>query len=313
MHEFGLRCTTIAVAVAACWLAVPAEAQFPLPEGFPIDPSKVLEEMFGPEAEAEAEEQERALAEVEITIDEERRVGTRAARAFLTSLKGQGIRVIDRGREVGYLHDLVKTIRPLMAHADRYGKIQVYLAESPEADARSFPGGTLVFFEGMLERCGNEAALIGVVGHELSHLDRGHQLRRVRRWKLVERRLSGQPGRLTPRQLMESGTMFAKMWTRPFRPEDELEADADAARWAYLAGYDPRELAKLFARVGDGDGDGRAAMPFFLQSHPAPPRRRQVVLDRYEQLQHQRPNDTLYIGEENLRRRIARCRQELEP
>ena len=38
------------------------------------------------------------------------------------------------------------------------------------------PGGTLIFFRGILDFAGSEAALVGVIGHELSHLDHGHQL-----------------------------------------------------------------------------------------------------------------------------------------
>ncbi len=308
MHEFRINWIPFAVAMLASWMAVPAEAQIPRPEDFFADPSKMFEEMFGPEPK----EQERALAEIEVSVQEERRVGTQAAQAFLTSLRSQGIRVTNRGGQVGYLQDLVKTIQPLMENADRYKKIEVYLARSPRADARSFPGGTLVFFEGMFERSENEAALIGVVGHELSHLDRGHQLRRVREWKLIQLRLSGQGRAFTPQQFMQTGMMFAKVWTRPFRPEDELKADRDGARWAYLAGYDPRELAKLFERLG-GDEQGRVALPSFLQSHPAPANRRQVVIDAYDQLQLQRPAGRLYVGKENLRRRVARSRQEFEP
>jgi hypothetical protein len=33
-----------------------------------------------------------------------------------------------------------------------------------------------------------------------------------------------------------------RIWMQPFRPEFEAEADEDGARWAYLAGYDPREF-----------------------------------------------------------------------
>ena len=111
---------------------------------------------------------------------------------------------------------------------------------------------------------------------------------------------------------MQTGMMFAKMWTQPFRPEDELEADRDGARWAYQTGYDPRELAKLFERLR-GDGPAGIALPPFLQSHPDPASRRKAVLDAYEELQRQRPADRLYVGKENLRRRVARSRREFEP
>ena len=46
-----------------------------------------------------------------------------------------------------------------------------------------------------------------------------------------------------------------RLLSRPFRPEDESEADRDGAAWAYRAGYDPREMAALFERLHQRDFD----------------------------------------------------------
>ncbi len=39
----------------------------------------------------------------------------------------------------------------MMENRTRYASIQIYLALSDRVDARSFPGGYLVFFQGLLE------------------------------------------------------------------------------------------------------------------------------------------------------------------
>lgn len=44
---------------------------------------------------------------------------------------------------------------------------------------------------------------------------------------------------------------MARLWTRPFRPEDEPTADLDGARWAYQAGDDPREMVRVIATIGE--------------------------------------------------------------
>lgn len=300
--------------LAIVWIALTptlgpaAEPPHPAPiVPFP-NPEDFFQRLFGEETEQDQE----TLNAIEISPKREREYGTSALRAYLDHLKRQGIRVVSRGKDVDYLRDLIETIRPLMVNPQRYPSIKVYLAKSSECEARVFPGGSLVMFEGMLETAENEAALVGMVGHELSHLDRGHLLADLRRVRLAEQTFSGGPGLQSPEQFFDAGTLLMRMWTRPFRPEHEAEADRDGARWAYLAGYDPRELAALFLRARDRANRPRLALPWFLQSHPPLEERHQAVMAEYHQLQAEHPNAALYLGRENLRTRTARSRRKLD-
>jgi predicted Zn-dependent protease len=231
-------------------------------------------------------------------------MGQAALEAYLAGLEGQKIQVIRRGKDVAYLRDLVATLHPLLANRRRYPTIPVLLADSPQIEARSFPGGSLVFFRGLLESAGSEAALVGIIGHELAHLDRGHVLDRARRVKLAQQTFSGRAGGLSLPEFFNLGATSLKMWTRPFQPQYELEADRDGARLAYRAGYDPREMARLFSDLQKRQAGQGVPLPAFLQSHPAPGDRAKAVLDLYEELQRQQPKQGLYAGKENLRRRI---------
>ena len=69
-------------------------------------------------------------------------------------------------KSVQYLRNLVETIRPLMTDGKRYPKIQVYLVQSSDCEARTFPGGTIIFSHGLLEFGGSEAAVERIVGHD---------------------------------------------------------------------------------------------------------------------------------------------------
>lgn len=273
------------------------------------NPQRMFEQFFGEDTPAQRE----ALEAIEVSLEEEQRCGKQAAEAFLDSLRQRKVRVLTRGREVHYLQALVDTLKPLLRNADRYTSIRVVLAKSPEADARSFPGGTLVFSEGILGFADNEAALIGVVGHELSHLDRGHQLVHIKRMTQAQKLFSGQGQPKNPVEMFAASQSFQRMWSRPFRPEDERVADQDAADWAYKAGYDPRELARLLLRLHERNQQTVQAndfLPSFLRSHPYERERYEAVLKRYDELQQAQPRDDLYIGAENLRRRVPRSQQE---
>ena len=233
-----------------------------------FDFDKFFDQMLG----EQNAEQKQALERIEIPWQEEEQFGRQAADRFLADLRRQGIRVVSRGKDVEYLRSLLETIRPQMQRADRYRHLTVMIAESPGTDARCFPGGIVVVFRGMLECAQNEAALVGVLGHELSHVDHGHQLRYLKSMKLSQSTFApgGAPGNFP--DMMNNVMLLTKSFARPFRPEEEAEADQDGATWAYRAGYDPRELAKLFLRFPQSAGRSKRAGSLVLPFASLPSR-----------------------------------------
>ncbi len=293
--------TFMLAAVLAC--ADQSSAQPPEANPFPTDPMQLLERMFGPDAA----EDEQALAAVEVSRKEELALGREAVQAYLAALQDAKIRVVNRGRDVAYFRKLAETVRPLMTNADSCPPLTIYLAETPMFEARSFSDGTLVFSRGLLDMAESEAALIGLVGHELSHLDRRHLITRLRRMKLARAKLhDARAGDVQAK--FTAGTSLVRIWTRPFRPEDEQQADLDGGRWAYQAGYDPRELAGLIEAAAEQLPT--IPLPGFLRSHPVSRERIDALAEYYAQLQKDEPKDQLYVGRENLRRRITRAEQE---
>ena len=131
-------------------------------------------------------EDEQTLAAVEVSRKEEVALGREAVQAYLAALKDAKIRVVNRGRDLAYLRKLAETVRPLLTNAGSCPPLTIYLAETSRFEARSFSDGTLVFSRGLLEMAESEAAVIGMVGHELSHLDRRHHSTRLRRMKLAQ-------------------------------------------------------------------------------------------------------------------------------
>ncbi len=244
------------------------------------DPWQMFEQFFGAHAQADQEQLER----IEITADEERAYGRQAFEHFAAALRGREIRLIGRGPEVRHLLRLVAKIQPHMKNADRYKRIKVYVADSPETDARSFPGGTLVIFRGMLEFAESEAALVGVLGHELSHLDHGHQLRYPRLMKMAGAGFQGRGEQPDWREMMSNGVFLARTMARPFRPEDETQADKDGATWAFRAGYDPMDMARLFQRMAERDGPATRMIPEFVRSHPYHDNRFQAIVQLSDKL-----------------------------
>lgn len=281
-------------------------AQPPSPE----DLANALEAMFQ-ELAGEVPGQPQADRALPVTIQEERRYGEQIFSQYLRQLEQSGVRILRRGRDVEYVRGLVAEIRPSMTQGDRYRKIEVFVADTDDTDARCFPGGWIIISRGLIDFAETEAALVGVLAHELSHLDRGHMLGLLRTVKQFEDNLR----RLRPQDLstwMRDGSSFLRLFMKPFRPEDEAEADRDAVDWAFRAGYEPLEYAKIFARLEEQQGDQGFVVPQFFRTHP--PHADRFLLSRQQatELAAGAPDRERYLGRENLQRRVTRDRRRFD-
>ncbi len=106
-----------------------------------------------------------------------------------------------------------------------------------------------------------------------------------------------------------NGAMF-QLFRRPFGPEEELEADKDGITWAYHAGYDPRALASIYQAFDAAGKNPPEFMPAFFRTHPLTAERRENLTKIYADLQAAEPRGGLYLGRENLTRRLTRAQRE---
>ena len=288
----SLLITGVALFAGALYRDCADAQEFPFPF---TNPSKFFEQ----QSVEDSDEERHALELIPVSPEEEQKLGREMVTMALHSLEKSGIKTETSGKDVEYLQSLVATLKPLMKNHQRYKTITVILAKSPRIDARSFPAGTLIFFDGLLDAADSEAALAGIVGHELSHLDRGHQLLPIRRQKQMANSLSN----VSPSTDMSRwGMDIAKLWSRPFRPEDERAADRDGVRWAHAAGYDSREMAKLFPKEKKQTTDVADQLwAAYFRSHPANRERYDAIMKLSNRLQKQSPTASpLKIGRENL-------------
>jgi predicted Zn-dependent protease len=270
-------------------------------------PARRMQEMFDAMADASgpmapffgrlSDAQQRQIDAIPVSRFEEDRFGRRVLTSFLQQLAERDIAVARDGRDVAYVQKLVDMIRPRLKNAQRYRQIQVYVIDVPQPDAYSIPGGHVVITRGLLETGESEAAIVGVLAHELSHLDRGHQLTSIKASKL-----SGRP------MNFEDGMLWTSLIARPVRPEDETEADADATRWMARLGYSPRELVRLLERWDQQQNQTmpwQEFVPGFIKSHPDAGRRARAVAQLADQEAIQGAA-AAYIGADNLRLRVTR-------
>lgn len=275
----------------------PADALRTMFEKFGQQSEQIMPGMFSELSPAQMAE----LEKVPISKREETEFGNQVLKNYETTVRSQNQSLTRDGDEVKYLSKLVGDMQPNMTNAKRYPQIDIVLVDTETIDAYSIPGGHLVFTSGLMKNVQSEAELVGVICHELSHLDRGHQLLPLKQSKRTNTMMD-----------FRSSMQWLATMAKPFRPEFETQADADAVKWMLAKGYDARELARLLIRW-DARQDQQAGwtkmIPSFARSHPDSGRRATVVLDSVDRARIK--TEKLIIGKENLARRIPHSESKL--
>ena len=167
---------------------------------------------------------------------------------------------------------LVASILPEFQHPEfRY---YFKVIDARDINAFALPGGPMYVNRGMIEAASTEGEMAGVMAHELSHVALRHgtaQATKAQKYGLLAgilgvggAILGGPIGTAAQVGAQGVGVYFLK-----FSREYETEADLLGARIMANAGYDPRDLARMFQKIEAQGGGGGG----FLSDHPSPANR----------------------------------------
>lgn len=147
------------------------------------------------------------------------------------------------------------------------------VVDTESVNAFAAPGGYVLITKGLYRKIKTEAQLAGVLGHEIAHVNRKHQLKLLRKSNMIAG-LSGLlvsrvGGEQSLRSVIGNG---AEIMARGLDKDAELEADRDGAVYAARAGYEPYGLAEILEEMGHmGADDSRMAL--LRKTHPSPEER----------------------------------------
>jgi predicted Zn-dependent protease len=176
--------------------------------------------------------------------------------------------------------------------------------DDPVVNAFALPGGFNYVTRGILAYFNSEAELAAVMGHELGHVTARHSAAQMTQQQLAGVGLVA--GLILVPDLQDyaglAGAGLQLLFLK-FSRDDETEADALGLRYMYRAGYDPREMPRVYAMlnaVSQASGGGRA--PVWLSTHPDPQNREQTIRQRIAALPTQDFSATVVNREGYLRR-----------
>jgi len=143
--------------------------------------------------------------------------------------------------------------------------------ESEDINAFSARGGFVMITKGLYRKLENEAQLAGVLGHEIGHVVKKHQLKVLQKQQLLSMGAGLLGGKLgkdnqTIQKVIGSG---AEICARGLDKDAEFEADRMGMTLATRAGYEPYGLPEVLQTISQvSKNDGSVALLF--KTHPAP-------------------------------------------
>jgi Zn-dependent protease with chaperone function len=163
-----------------------------------------------------------------------------------------------------------------------------------EINAFALPGGPMFVHRGMFDAAAAEGEVVGVMAHELSHVLLRHGTANASKaqnpW-LQLGQIAGAVGgamvgggvgsAIAQGSQFGLGTLLLK-YSRDY----EKQADILGAQIMARAGYDPRQLARMFETIEkESKSSGGGGTPQWMSSHPNPGNRTQYITKEAELLQ----------------------------
>lgn len=186
-----------------------------------------------------------------------------------------------------YVDDLVCKLA-----GDYCSGIRVYIIKNPHFNASMYPNGMMHVWTGLLLRAENEAQLAAVLGHEIGHYLRAHQ---IERWRSLR---DGASAAIFVDMILTMGlaTMAVASGNSAFGRDQEVEADQFGMDLMVKQGYEPSEALNLWRYVSaeqaaDKSKSGRS---IFFATHPQPKQRIEKLEEAVDKVTHE--NHTEFVS-----------------
>ena len=142
-------------------------------------------------------------------------------------------------------------------------------------NAFALPDGTLIITDELVDlSAGDTEMLIGVLAHEIGHVELEHSLRQIYRAAGMAgliMLIAGDVGDSVEDLLVQGGGLLALSYSR----EAEAAADRHSVELMLKAGYDPIAIARFFEIIETKLGD--TSDTNILSTHPGTPERRKAI------------------------------------
>ena len=161
------------------------------------------------------------------------------------------------------------------------------ILDSPVVNAFAVPGGYVYLTRGILAQFNNEAELMGVLGHEMGHINARHSASQQSKQQLGQLLLVG--GMIASkdfRQFADYAMQGMQLLFLKFSRDNEREADRLGVEYSSKIHYDAHKMADFFNVLNKMQmASSHAGVPTFMSTHPDPGDRYNAVNQKATQWQ----------------------------
>jgi beta-barrel assembly-enhancing protease len=149
-----------------------------------------------------------------------------------------------------------------------------------DINAFALPGGPMFINRGMFDAAQSEGEVVGVMAHELSHVLLRHGTANATKAQGFQ--LGALAGAIAGAvvgggwgEVISQGSQFGLgTWLMKYSREYEKQADLLGAQIMARAGYDPRDLGRMFETISK---ESKGGAPQWMSSHPNPGNRTEYI------------------------------------
>lgn len=143
------------------------------------------------------------------------------------------------------------------------------IIDTNEINAFSLPGGFVYINYGLLNFVNSDDELAGVLGHEMGHVERRHQITMNAKAQVLNVLMSVLT-MISPIGLFayRFGGLVDNLALYKMSRVDELQADQYGLLLMTRAGYDPYAMLSFMKRLGQQDQEGNDLLNKYFETHP---------------------------------------------
>lgn len=133
--------------------------------------------------------------------------------------------------------------RLLASVPDQPYHFRVYIHPSKMVNAMALPGGTIILFQGLINKTETPEELAGVMAHEFQHVLKRHSTRGIIRSEAINILATVVSGDSMMNVLIQAGGMLEFL---RYNRELESQADAEGMKMMLASQVDPRGMVRVF-------------------------------------------------------------------
>ena len=167
----------------------------------------------------------------------------------------------------GAADQLLATLMEKVENDDHDWPFEVIVVANGQVNAFALPGGTMVFFSGLLKNADSAEEVAGVMAHEMGHVTNRHALKRIIRTVgtlALIRLVVGDADGL----IRLAAEIINVASSNSYSQGQEREADETSVGLMHKSGLNPMALTEYFYRLREEQGEVPVYLNW-LSSHPS--------------------------------------------